>query len=368
MPNIGIITTPSDDTSFAEPVYRFASILKPTAVTLYLFAGGVVERDSPLSSRQTIDLGEGVYLGIAPLDYLLFQVVLCYRLIQYRTKLNLLYFHKGAMGLVLPVLIARLLGIKTCTIKVGAFYGERMTDDSFTARLLALAQYVSFRAAHAVVVFSESEVASVPNDNVFVGFSNYRDFEKFTIRTEFEKRAVDIGFVGRFSEVKGITRMAEAAVALVESGSELKVHLVGDGPQYEQVERLVADYDQITLTGWVNHEEIVAEYNRIRVLIVPSTAEGLPTGVIEAMGCGVVVVATPVGSIKDLINHGETGFHLPNQCSEEIKRTYEQLRNRDDLATIGKQAREHVVANYSKETARDRFESITNSLTEEHSE
>lgn len=360
--DIGIVTRPSNDESYAKTVYRFTSIIGPISENLYLFAGGAVERDSPHPDRETISLGGGDYLGISWLDYLFLQFIVCRHILRLRNRLDLLYFQKGAMGLALPVFLARVIGIKTVVIKVGAFHNERTAGRSLTDALLGLAQYLAFRVAHGVVAFSDSEVKSVPNPNVFVTFSNYRDFEKFAIRVPFEERPFDIGFVSRFSKVKGINQVAEAAVSLVEENPEIKVRLVGSGPEYGGVEQRVAEYDRISLTSWVDHDKIGAEYNQIKVLVAPSKAEGLPTGLIEAMGCGTVILATPVGSVKDLIIPGETGFFLSDRSPEEIEKKFREIRNREDLPEIGEKARKHVVENYSKHSAQKNFERITQSL------
>jgi len=223
-------------------------------------------------------------------------------------------------------------------------------------------QRLMFRIANGVVVFSESEVSSIPNQNVFVAFSNYRDFDIFEKRIPFSERPVDIGFIGRFNKPKGVRRFAEAALALVEGNPNLTVRIVGDGPQYESVERMTANHDQVTLPGWIPHDEIATEYNRMQILVAPSKAEGLPTGLIEAMGCGVLVLATPVGSVGDLITDTETGFLLSARDPNTIVDRIEHVQNRNDLITISEQARKHVASVYSKQAAQERFSSITAEL------
>jgi len=366
--NVGIVTTPSSESSYVEPVYRFVDVLSPSSGTIVILTNDRIGEEVSESSSKFVGIGDGEYCGIAPIDYILLQVVISIKIVGLRSELDLVYFHKGAMGLALPVLVARLSGMTVCVIKIGAFAKDRISSDSISIlhRLLYALQYLSFQVAHSAVVFSQSEIESVPNSRVFIAYSNYRDFDQFDINTPMSERPVEIGFVGRFSGVKGITKMARAAVSLVKSNGNLTVRLVGDGPEYEYVESLVAEYDSITLTGWVSHDEIAAEYNQMQVMIAPSKGEGLPTGFLEAMGCGVVVIATPVGSIRDLIEDGETGFLLPEQSSEAIVHKYEQIQNRDDLDTIGERAREKVTANYSKAAAKRNFAAINKSLADRY--
>jgi glycosyltransferase involved in cell wall biosynthesis len=137
---------------------------------------------------------------------------------------------------------------------------------------------------------------------------------------------------------------------------------VGDGPRYEEVAERTRENQGIELTGWVEREALPEHYNDIRFLFVPSVGEGLPTTVLEAMGCGAIVVATPVGSLVDLIEDGHRGFFLNDNSAATIEETYDQVRQRDDLNVIAANQREFVVSNYSLTAAQENFRMITQQL------
>lgn len=65
---------------------------------------------------------------------------------------------------------------------------------------------------------------------------------------------------------------------------------------------------QVTLTGWVDPAEVDALLGKADILVLPSFDENLPMSVIEGMGHGLAVVATPVGAVADIIKHDETGL------------------------------------------------------------
>lgn len=362
--DIGIVTRPASGSSYAEPIHRFVSILQPSASSLTLFAGPDVTGGSELPEENLIEIEWREYSGFTPLDYFLLQVEVALNIFLVRNEFDLLYFHKGAMAFALPVLVSRLTGINTCVIKIGAFNNQRSQGDTpdILTELITRLQYWSFKLADAAVVFTESERTSVPNETVFVAFSNYRDFEEFDIFTPFQKREIDIGFLGRFHETKGIIEFAKATQELTNQCPDIQVRLLGDGPEFKSIEQTFQDNTQVELIGWVDRSDIPLELNKIKILVVPSKAEGLPTTILEAMGCGVVVIATRVGSIPDLINDGKTGFLLDSNSSRSIKKKMKEISESDNLETIAGNGRELVRSKYSLENCQINFEYISREM------
>jgi glycosyltransferase involved in cell wall biosynthesis len=113
---------------------------------------------------------------------------------------------------------------------------------------------------------------------------------------------------------------------------------------------------------WIPHDELPRYLNELKLLILPSYTEGLPTGVLEAMACGTLVLATPVGAIPDVIKDGETGFIMENNSPECIAENVEKVLNCPNLDEIVKSARELVVKEFTYETAVDRYRKMLSYL------
>jgi len=114
--------------------------------------------------------------------------------------------------------------------------------------------------------------------------------------------------VGRLDAVKGHDLLLRALVEV--PGATLTV--LGEGGQRAALERQVAALglaDRVRLPGWA--PDVTAELPAYDVLVHPSRTEGWPLTVVEAMLAGLPVVATPVGSVAEAVDDGETGLIVP---------------------------------------------------------
>ena len=124
-----------------------------------------------------------------------------------------------------------------------------------------------------------------------------------------------VGFVGSFYAYEGLDLLLEAFPALLQKRPELRLLLVGGGPQdanlKAQAERLgVAD--KVVFTGRVPHKQVSRYYDQIDLLAYPRHSMRLtelvtPLKPLEAMAQGRLFVASDVGGHKELIRDGETG-------------------------------------------------------------
>jgi glycosyltransferase involved in cell wall biosynthesis len=111
-------------------------------------------------------------------------------------------------------------------------------------------------------------------------------------------------YVGRLIRNKGVADLILAMRQLPDA----QVLVVGDGPDRGRLESL-AQGMPVTFVGQVMPSAVINYLRQARVLVLPShLGDGLPNVILEAMACGVPVVATRIAGIPDLVRHGETGF------------------------------------------------------------
>jgi D-inositol-3-phosphate glycosyltransferase len=156
-------------------------------------------------------------------------------------------------------------------------------------------------------------------------------------------------FVGRIEPLKGIDILISAAAQLHEDENFRVLIVGGDGRAEAELatlralaERLDIDH-HISFVGAVSHEELPTYYNAADVCVVPSYYESFGLVAVEAMACGVPVVASRVGGLTSTVSDGETGYLIPWRCPEPFAERLELLLDNDELRqSFGRAGREAV--------------------------
>ncbi len=121
-------------------------------------------------------------------------------------------------------------------------------------------------------------------------------------------------FVGRVEEAKGVGRILEIALALKKQGIAFHLHIVGDGPEKPTFGAWVRDHDLVSLVtfyGWQPRPALAAFYARAHFFLFPSATEGWPKVLSEAMAYGAVPLAGAVSSIPQIMAEMGCGVALP---------------------------------------------------------
>lgn len=128
--------------------------------------------------------------------------------------------------------------------------------------------------------------------------------------------SVVFGTVGRMHGVKDQTNLCAAFIRLCQEHTGLaprmRLVLVGDGPLKAECESLLGTAGletQCWLPGKRN--DVPQIMQALDVFVLPSQAEGISNTILEAMACGLPVVATDVGGNSELVVDGETGTLVP---------------------------------------------------------
>ena len=139
------------------------------------------------------------------------------------------------------------------------------------------------------------------------------------------------GTVGRMDFQKSPTDMLDAFRRL-----EPDVHFVwiGSGPLLEKVTRLVAESglsDRFHLLG--ERRDVAELLPALDVFAMASLYEGIPCSVVEAMTCGIPVVATAVNSVPEVVVPGRTGLLVAPARPDQLARAIQHLLDRPDLGS-----------------------------------
>lgn len=161
-------------------------------------------------------------------------------------------------------------------------------------------------------------------------------------------------FVGRFVEKKGVAHLLEAMRALERESAVVDLILIGDGPIAETLKRQASGLRHAQFLGWLPNDEVRRFMRGALALCVPSVAartgdaEGLPNVVLEAMACALPVIGSQAGGIAEAVEHGRTGFVVPQADSQAIAEPARRLLRDPALRRrMGHAARDAATARFS---------------------
>lgn len=196
------------------------------------------------------------------------------------------------------------------------------------------------------------------------------DLNRFRIapkeRTEIRKKlgipqdAIVNTTVRRLVYKNGIDTLLESAKIALQKNPKIIYLVVGEGPDFEEVKTRV-DKSSIgknfILTGFIQDNELPSYYNAADFSILPSkSGEGLPLVGLEAMACGLPLISTDVGGIREIMNNSY-GKIIPPNNPEAMACTTLDFAN-TELSKLKDRLRQEMVKRYSWEKNVDRLTEI----------
>lgn len=120
-----------------------------------------------------------------------------------------------------------------------------------------------------------------------------------------------VGFASRLSREKGVSDFIAVAKEIVSQVPTARFHVAGEGPEGEHMRSLTEQTgltNRFKFLGFLNEADMYDHYSTLDVLLHPSHVEALPMTLLEAAAVGVPVVATQVGDVDKLFEHGRSAF------------------------------------------------------------
>jgi colanic acid/amylovoran biosynthesis glycosyltransferase len=158
-------------------------------------------------------------------------------------------------------------------------------------------------------------------------------------------------YTGRLAAEKGLPVLFDSLRTLADRGYDFELTLVGDGSDRQALEALgrqLGIFDRLVFAGYVGQDGVREYLQQSDVFILPSFAEGVPVSLMEAMACGVPVLATYVGGVAELVEPEQTGLVVPPADSlalgNALARYLDSMELRQKVSRLG---RERVQRHYN---------------------
>jgi len=203
--------------------------------------------------------------------------------------------------------------------------------------------------------FSESKITFIPN-----GVNT----DHFIPSPAAECASNKITFLGRLNYQKGIDTLLLAFSSLIMNKPGLQLEITGEGPEKPNLLKMAED---LNITNKVifhgKNTDPYAFLLSSTVFVLPSRSEGLPNVLLEAMSCGLPVIASNVGGNLDLIQSGINGILFEEGNYEQLSSAIETILDDQQLKEkLGKNAIQTIVSNYAMEQVSSTYIDLYNKL------
>lgn len=332
-------------------------LLVPLSSELY-----VIMRDTPYKFPDKVHVikikgtGKKDWLLFSALRFLVAQLKICFKLYEISKDIDIIILYTGTNPMALPMLCSKLLRKKTSYCATGVI-------TKYSVKELGRFAFYIFKGLEEINLYLADQVAVESliaiefmrlnrfKEKIIVSPNLYMDTTIFKITKDIKERRNFVGYIGRLAEGKGIENFIQAMTLLLKE-RDLEFLIGGNGVLFNKIKNkleMANLTEKVQLTGWIPHDKLPKYLNELKLLILPSYAEGLPATVQEAMACGAVVLATPVGGIPDVIQDGKTGFILEDTSPECIAKNVMRALEHPKLDEIVKSARKIIEDEYSYE-------------------
>ena len=178
--------------------------------------------------------------------------------------------------------------------------------------------------------------------NKIIIIPNFIDTALFKPDYNIEKK-YDLLFVGRLTEQKNIEILLESVIGL-----KLKILFIGKGPLKKNILNYKKKYDlNLELIDMVPNQELPIYFNSASIFILPSSIEGNPKSLLEAMSCEMPVIGADSPGISNMISHNNNGF-ICDSTIDGIREAINDLVNKVELQNkLSKNARRYIIENFS---------------------
>ena len=186
------------------------------------------------------------------------------------------------------------------------------------------------------------ESSYLESHNKIIVIPNFVDTTLFKPDYNLEKK-YDLLYIGRLAEQKNIKILLKAVIGL-----KLKILFIGKGPFKNNILKYKKKYNlNLELIDMVPNQDLPVYLNSASIFILPSSFEGNPKSLLEAMSCEMPVIGANSPGISNMILHNNNGY-ICESTIDGIRNAINDLINKVELQNnLSKNARQYILDNHS---------------------
>jgi len=171
-----------------------------------------------------------------------------------------------------------------------------------------------------------------------------------------------IGMQSRLAPNKDHITLLRSFSILIKQGYKIKLKIAGDGTCKTELILLSQKLNiatDVEFLGVLEEDDLVKFLQQLNLYIHASFGETMSTAIMQAMACGLPIIASDVPGINNMIINGETGILVPVQKEELLADAIKHLLNNTKVADeLGERASEYANSKYSHYTMYKKYKEI----------
>lgn len=243
--------------------------------------------------------------------------------------------------------------------EVSLFKQKRITVGNLYRYLMNASARYAFHHADVLRAVSSTTRLQLQRwapDKPLEQFMAWTDFGVFqqTVREKLPAQTDDVIYAGVLTPLKAVHVLIEAFAGLENEFPQMSLYLAGkaqDRDYAARLEHLIASLglgEKVQFLGAIQQSKLARQIASARVLVLPSSSEGLPRVLIEAMLVGTPVIATRVGGIPDIVQEGINGYLIPPNDVEALTERLREVMTDSEVNAMGERAREFAAKFFSE--------------------
>lgn len=315
----------------------------------YPFVGGAQVQIKNLTKILKKNYGIKYYILHSPSANILLRFLWCFWVIPQAIWLNKKYqfdlIHAHAYWPGIPgKILSKILNIPI----VFTVHGSNLLDLQKISILYLLERFILCKIKYDWVISVSTDFLKYKNVNKYIYvIPNGVDVNKFNILKKdiknnlstINNKQLTILFVGRVEEIKGVKYLIKAYRQITKQYTNVRLTIIGDGSQKQRLIQLTQQLgisDKITWKNIKKYKDLIKEYKKSDIFVLPSLSEGQPITLLEAWAAKLTVVVTSVGENPRMVKEGINGYLVKHGDVKDLAKGLTKAIENKNRKKLGK--------------------------------
>jgi len=177
----------------------------------------------------------------------------------------------------------------------------------------------------------------------------------------FTRQSVNVLMASRLNKLRDHETLIKAVIELNNSGLNIQLRIAGDGDTLKVLKEKFHSYNYITFLGNLDEDTLLKEYYKTDIYVHATFAETFSTAILQAMSCGLPIIASDIQGVSHMIKHKKNGLLFKNREVHDLVEKISMLFNdKKNTISLGNNARKDVEQKYCMKNIINKYLKLIN--------